>query len=143
MTSNLGSEYAFESDKEVRKNHYLAEVERFFKPELINRIDEIVVFNSLDNNSLSLIADKFLNELRSRLESKDIELEVSDKARNRILTYGVDPIYGARPMKRHIQKEIETEVAKKILENPNIEGRTIYIDADEDGYILSIKELLA
>ena len=143
MTSNLGSEYAFESDKEVRKNHYLEEVERFFKPELINRIDEIVVFNSLDNNSLSLIADKFLNELRSRLESKDIELEVSDKARNRILTYGVDPIYGARPMKRHIQKEIETEVAKKILENPNIEGRTIYIDADEDGYILSIKELLA
>ena len=143
MTSNLGSEYAFESDKEVRKNHYLEEVERFFKPELINRIDEIVVFNSLDNNSLSLIADKFLNELRSRLESKDIELEVSDKARNRILTYGVDPIYGARPMKRHIQKEIETEVAKKILENPNIEGRTIYIDANEDGYILSIKELLA
>ena len=143
MTSNLGSEYAFESDKEVRKNHYLDEVERFFKPELINRIDEIVVFNSLDNNSLSLIADKFLNELRSRLESKDIELEVSDKARNRILTYGVDPIYGARPMKRHIQKEIETEVAKKILENPNIEGRTIYIDANDDGYILSIKELLA
>ena len=143
MTSNLGSEYAFESDQVARKNHYLEAVEKFFKPELINRIDEIVVFNSLDNASLSLIADKFINELRKRLEDKDIELEISDKAKKRILTYGVDPIYGARPMKRHIQKEIEKEVAKKILENPDIEGRTIYIDADEDGYILSLKDVQA
>ncbi len=143
MTSNLGSEYAFESDLNMRKNHYLDEVERFFKPEFINRIDEIVVFNALDKNSLALIADKFLNELRVRLEDKDIELEVSEKARNRILTYGVDPIYGARPMRRHIQKEIETEVAKIILENPDIAGRTIMVDADEDGYKLSLKDMMA
>lgn len=143
MTSNLGSEYAFEADQNMRKNHYLEEVERFFKPEFINRIDEIIVFNSLDNKALALIANKFINELRDRLVNKDIELEISDKAMNRILTYGTDPIYGARPMKRHIQKEIETEVAKLILENPEIEGRTIIIDADEDGYKLSLKALAA
>ena len=139
MTSNLGSNYAFEEDALVRKGHYMQEVNHFFKPELINRIDEIIVFNALDDSVLLQIADKFLNQLKERLKDKDISLEVSQKAKERIITFGMDPIFGARPMKRHIQKEVETEIAKLILENPDIQGRTIYLDADNDGYIANIK----
>ncbi len=143
MTSNLGSQFAFETDPVVRRSHYEDEVHKFFKPELINRIDEIIVFNALDDASLKLIADKFLNELRKRLESRDIRLEVTDRAKDRILECGVDPVFGARPMKRHIQKEIETEVAKLILENIDINGKTIVVDADDHRYNVSVKTLMS
>ena len=143
MTSNLGSEFAFEEDQEARKEHYLNEVGKFFKPELVNRIDEIVVFNALDEEVLIKIADKFLDELRERLEDKDIVLEVTDSAKKRIISEGVDPVFGARPMKRHIQKEIETLIAKTILEDPTIEGSTIILDSDGSGYTISKKKAMA
>ena len=143
MTSNLGAEYAFEVDQVARHAHYLEEVQRFFKPEFINRIDEIIVFNSLDNNIMKLIADKFLNQLRARLAQKDIELVITDAAKARIVELGADEEFGARPMKRHIQREIETLVAKTILEEPDIEGRTIEVDADEDGYVVRVQKPLA
>jgi ATP-dependent Clp protease ATP-binding subunit ClpB len=143
MTSNLGSQFAFEPDKDVRDDHYQAEVRKFFKPEFVNRIDEIIVFNALNNDTLKLIADKFLNQLRNRLAAKDIALTVTDKAKARIIAYGVDPAFGARPMKRHIQREVETLIAKTILEDPSIEGRTIILDADEDGYSVSVGQSMA
>jgi len=98
--------------------------------------------NSLDDAVLEQIADKFLNQLRARLSEKDILLEVTPAARGRILEYGVDPLYGARPMKRHIQREIETAVARAILENPDVQGKTLIVDADEDTYIVKVKEKL-
>ncbi len=139
MTSNLGSEYAFEEDLNAREDHYMEVVKKYFKPEFVNRIDEIVVFNALNQNVLTQIANKFLQELRSRLEDKDILLEVTDNAMQRIIQNGVDPIYGARPMKRHIQKEVETEIARTILENDDLDGRTLILDADENGYHISLK----
>ena len=142
MTSNLGSQYAFESDDELRTQHYEAEVHKFFKPELINRIDEIIVFNALKDDVLVRIADKFLAQLGKRLEDKDIRMEVTRAAKDRIIEYGVDPVYGARPMKRHIQREIETAVAKCILENPDIAGKTLTVDADDDGYHVAVKQMM-
>ena len=142
MTSNLGSQFAFESDDELRTQHYEAEVHKFFKPELINRIDEIIVFNALGDDVLVRIADKFLAQLGQRLEEKDIRLEVSRSAKDRIIEYGVDPVYGARPMKRHIQREIETAVAKCILENPDIAGKTLTVDADDEGYHVAVKQMM-
>lgn len=139
MTSNLGSQYAFETDARAREQHYLDEVHKFFKPELINRIDEIIVFNALDESVLVKIAEKFLRQLEERLETKDIALEVTEKAKRRMIDCGVDPLYGARPMKRHIQREVETEVAKVILENPDIAGHTVLVDADDEHYIVSVK----
>ena len=142
MTSNLGSQYAFEADDDRRRDLYEQEVHKFFKPELINRIDEIIVFNSLKEDVLVQIAEKFLRLLEERLESKDIRMEVTPAAKKRIIACGVDPVYGARPMKRHIQREIETAVAKCILENPDIAGKTIIVDADDDAYDVFVQELM-
>ena len=139
MTSNLGSQYAFDDDPEHREEHYMSEVHKFFKPEFINRIDEIIVFNALGNDVLAQIAEKFLAQLRNRLKDRDINLTVSDSAMKRIIACGVDPLYGARPMKRHIQREIETAVAKAILENPDINGKTIHVDANDEKYIVTVK----
>ena len=140
MTSNLGSQYAFEEDDEARTAHYQSEVHKFFKPELINRIDEIIVFHALGVEVQKKIALKFLNLLKSRLAEKDIRMTVTDAAMERIIELGVDPQFGARPMRRHIQREIETEVAKRILENPNIAGKEIIVDADEEKYIVKVKD---
>lgn len=139
MTSNLGSQFAFEEDAKKRAQDYEQEVHKFFKPELINRIDEIIVFNALGVEVQKKIADKFLNLLKERLAEKDITLEVTDKAKDRIIECGVDPQYGARPMRRHIQREIETEVAKVILATPDIAGHTIIVDADDQSYQITTK----
>ncbi len=139
MTSNLGSEYAFDTDQEARKQHYKEAVEGFFKPEFVNRIDEVIVFNALTGNVMRRIADKFLGILAERLGEKDIHLEVTDKAKDRIIELGTDPAFGARPMRRHIQRFIETEVAKKVLADPNIGGHTIVVDADDNGYLFRVK----
>lgn len=139
MTSNLGSEYAFEKDEETRRKHYEDAVHAFFKPEFINRIDEIIVFNALGVEVQKKIADKFLGLLADRLKEKDITLEVTEKAKERIIKLGVDPQFGARPMRRHIQRAIETEIAKVILSTDNIANKTIVVDANDDQYLFSVQ----
>ena len=139
MTSNLGSEYAFEKDEETRRKHYEDAVHAFFKPEFVNRIDEIIVFNALGVEVQKKIADKFLGLLADRLKEKDITLEVTEKAKERIIKLGVDPQFGARPMRRHIQRAIETEIAKVILSTDNIANKTIIVDANDDRYLFSVQ----
>ena len=139
MTSNLGSEYAFEKDEETRRKHYEDAVHAFFKPEFVNRIDEIIVFNALGVVVQKKIADKFLGLLADRLKEKDITLEVTEKAKERIIKLGVDPQFGARPMRRHIQRAIETEIAKVILSTDNISNKTIVVDANDDRYLFSVQ----
>lgn len=139
MTSNLGSEYAFEKDEETRRKHYEDAVHAFFKPEFVNRIDEIIVFNALGAEVQKKIADKFLGLLADRLKEKDITLEVTEKAKERIIKLGVDPQFGARPMRRHIQRAIETEIAKVILSTDNIANKTIVVDANDDQYLFSVQ----
>ena len=139
MTSNLGSEYAFEKGEETRRKHYEDAVHAFFKPEFVNRIDEIIVFNALGVEVQKKIADKFLGLLADRLKEKDITLEVTEKAKERIIKLGVDPQFGARPMRRHIQRAIETEIAKVILSTDNIANKTIVVDANDDRYLFSVQ----
>ena len=139
MTSNLGSEYAFEKDEETRRKHYEDAVHAFFKPEFVNRIDEIIVFNALGVEVQKKIADKFLGLLADRLKEKDITLEVTEKAKERIIKLGVDPQFGARPMRRHIQRAIETEIAKVILSTDNIANKPIVVDANDDRYLFSVQ----
>lgn len=139
MTSNLGSEYAFEKDEETRRKHYEDAVHAFFKPEFVNRIDEIIVFNALGVEVQKKIADKFLGLLADRLKEKDITLEVTEKAKERIIKLGVDPQFGARPMRRHIQRAIETEIAKVILSTDNIANKIIVVDANDDQYLFSVQ----
>lgn len=136
MTSNLGSQFAFENqDKEAQ---YLTEVKKYFKPEFINRIDEIIVFNALNDEMLSKIAYKFMNELITRLANRDIRLQVSDVVYAMIAKQGVDPVYGARPMKRYIQRHIETLIAHKIIEGNTGKDDQLYLDVCNGDYIVTI-----
>ena len=139
MTSNLGSHYAFEENLEQREKHYLEEVSRTFKPEFINRIDEIIVFNTLNNAVLAKIADKFIRELAERLAKRRLLLEVTQSAKQRILDEGVDSVYGARPMKRHIQRTIETKIARIIIEQNPTDDSVLIVDADEHDYNVKVK----
>ncbi len=141
MTSNLGSQYAFDIDEKIRENNYIGEVERFFKPEFVNRIDEIIIFNTLSKEVLVQIADKFLNQLKDRLASRDINIEFTQECKNQIVHAGFDPVFGARPMKRHIQRTIETKVAKKLVEEANIEGKTLIVDYKDNDYTVEVQKL--
>ena len=137
LTSNLGSQYAFEKDN---YDKYMDEVKRHFKPEFINRIDEIIVFNSLDDESFIKIAHKFIDQLVHRLSLRDIKLNVSDNVYRQIAKMGVDPVYGARPMKRYIQRQIETRIAKAIIASKVDKDQTIDLDYIDDDYRITIHE---
>ena len=137
MTSNLGSQYAFE--QEGREEKYMTEVKRYFKPEFINRIDEIIVFNALDEDMQAKIAHKFMNELTQRLQRKDIRLQVSDEVYRLIATQGVDPVFGARPMKRYIQRSIETLIARKIIEGGAGKDDLIKLEVKDGDYQVTIE----
>ena len=134
MTSNLGSEYAFEKDQKKKEEEYDKIIKSYFKPEFVNRIDEIIIFNPLDQNVIGKIADKFLNNLKTRLSQNDMELEVSDQARAKIIENGFDPMYGARPMKRHIQRTVESLLAKMIIANPD--AKKFEVDVENEQYII-------
>ena len=140
MTSNLGAQFAFETDDKIRKQAYQSEVKKYFKPEFVNRIDEIIVFNALHEDVLKKIADKFLHELSIRLASKDISLSVSDKVKDKIIECGVDPVFGARPMKRYIQRTIETLIARKIIEAEFAGPCTFVLDVENDEYTIAVSD---
>jgi ATP-dependent Clp protease ATP-binding subunit ClpB len=119
MTSNLGSQMiqAMQGDDyQVIKLAVLGEVKIQFRPEFINRIDEIVVFHALDEKNIKSIARIQLSYLEKRLAQMEMKIEVSDAALSEIAAAGFDPIYGARPLKRAIQSQLENPLAKQILE---------------------------
>ena len=131
MTSNLGSSDVRElgdnaSDEEVRAV-VMAAVGEHFRPEFINRIDELVVFHSLKKAQIRGIADIQLNRLRARLSDKDMSLSVDDSAFDQLIEAGFDPLYGARPLKRAIQQQVENSLAQKILAGEFVPGDTILI----------------
>jgi ATP-dependent Clp protease ATP-binding subunit ClpB len=140
MTSNIGShrilEYrgAFAGEEYRRmKDMVLAELRQAFRPEFLNRLDEIIVFHALSEEHLKQIVEIQLAGLRARLEERHIQLELTDAARTRLVRTGYDPNYGARPLKRAIQREIETPFAKRILAGEIRGGQTVRIDADPAG----------
>ena len=138
MTSNLGSQYAFDEDREAG---YMKELKQYFKPEFINRIDEIVIFNALNDDMMAKIAHKFMNELAIRLAKKDITLQVSDAVYDQIAKQGVDAVYGARPMKRYIQRNIETLIAKKMIESAVGKDDIVKVDVIEGQYQVTIESM--
>ncbi|WP_035375029.1 ATP-dependent chaperone ClpB [Pseudoduganella violaceinigra] len=133
MTSNLGSQKIQsldEADPAVVKLAVMAEVRGHFRPEFINRIDEIVVFHGLDDKHIGSIARIQLQILEQRLKRMDMGMEVSDAALQKIAEAGYDPVYGARPLKRAVQQQIENPLSKLILEGRFGPKDTIRIDAD-------------
>jgi ATP-dependent Clp protease ATP-binding subunit ClpB len=137
MTSNIGShrilEYrgAFEGEAYERmKQAVLVEMRRHFRPEFLNRVDEIIVFHALSEEHLKQIVEIQLGYLRKRLTERHIQLELTDAARQYLVRIGYDPTYGARPLKRAIQKEVETPLARLILSGEVRDGQTVIVDYD-------------
>ncbi|MDY4788710.1 MAG: AAA family ATPase [Bacilli bacterium] len=116
MTSNLGSEYLQRDDFITAKEEVMDLLKTQFKPEFLNRVDDIICFNPLNEEVIIKIIDKFINELGERLKSKDITLTVTENAKKQIMNIGYDKLYGARPIKRCIQNYIETPLARLIIE---------------------------
>jgi len=131
MTSNLGSQMIQSmagSDYQVVKLAVMGEVKTQFRPEFVNRIDEVVVFHALGEEHIRSIARIQLNVLKSRLARMDYGFEISDAAVAELAKVGFDPVYGARPLKRAIQSEVENPLAKSILEGRFAPKDTIYVD---------------
>lgn len=136
MTSNLGShkiqEMAGDSYEEI-KAAVMNAVNQHFRPEFVNRIDEIVVFHPLGQEQMAGIADIQLSRLRKRLQERDMDIVLSDEAMTKLIAVGYDPVYGARPLKRAIQQEIENPLSVKLLSGEFVAGDTIKVDVDEQG----------
>jgi ATP-dependent Clp protease ATP-binding subunit ClpB len=138
MTTNLGHQEILDNKKE----RALVELKKYLKPEFINRIDEIVIFNSLDEKVINEIILKLLNELSDRLKAEDIYVQFEDSLLTKIRQEGYDPTYGARPIKRYIQKQIENSLANEILAN-NIKKNKpykVYLDKNHRVAVMEVKK---
>ena len=132
MTSNIGSQYLLEGNNEENRKLVKEELKVHFKPEFLNRIDEIVMFNSLDSSVVRKIIDKFIGQLVHRLQDKKITISLTDQAYQMIQEEGFDPIYGARPLKRFIQSQIETKLAKEIIKGTVHQGQHVEVDYQDE-----------
>ena len=145
MTSNMGSSYLLNGISQEGiiaaqvKDQVMEEVRSRFKPEFLNRLDEIIMFHPLKKESIGKIIHLLIQELNERLESQGIRVELSPKAIHYVVENGYDPSYGARPLKRFLQKHVETLSAKLILQDRVQEGNTIYIELENGELTAKIK----
>jgi len=144
LTSNVGAESAKRSksigfnntdedvDYEKMKELIMDEAKKAFRPEFLNRLDDVIVFHSLDKQALMKILDLEIIKVVERLEKKDINLVLDDKARDFLVKKGHDPEYGARPMRRAVERFMEDPLAEEILRDKLTEGQPIQVSSDED-----------
>jgi ATP-dependent Clp protease ATP-binding subunit ClpB len=144
MTSNIGSdrilEFTGKTDSaayEAMKEAVLTEMRRHFRPEFLNRIDEIVVFHALTEEQLTKILDIQLQRLRQRLEERHITLELTPASAQHLAREGYDPVYGARPLKRAIQKELETPIGRRLLSGEIRDGDKVIVEWKDGEFIFS------
>ena len=142
MTSNLGSQEIMNrqgEDPVEIKEAVMEQVKKHFRPEFINRIDEIVVFNALDEKAIREIARIQIRKLAKRMEAQNIGLEVSDAALDEIGKVGFDPLFGARPLRRAVQEYLENKIAINLLKGQYAPGDTVDVDYQDGKFIFSKK----
>ncbi|TYS84321.1 ATP-dependent protease ATP-binding subunit ClpC [Rossellomorea aquimaris] len=152
MTSNVGAQ-SLKSNKYVgfniqdgkqdykdMKGKVMEELKRAFRPEFLNRIDEIIVFHSLEKDHLKEIVTLMSNQLTTRLKEQDIHLELSAAAKEKIADEGFDPEYGARPLRRAIQKHVEDKLSEELLRGKVLTGQNILIDVEDSEFVVKVKE---
>ncbi len=141
MTSNIGSNYLLENkesggiEKGIR-DRVMSELKSKFKPEFLNRLDDIILFKPLETKEIEGIVDIFLADIQNRLKDKNISMKVTTAAKELMATEGYDPIYGARPLKRYIENVLETSIAKKIIKGDINDGSIIGVDAKDDQIVI-------
>ena len=142
MTSNIGSEIILEDPQlsDTTKEAVLDEMKHRFKPEFLNRIDDIIIFKSLGKDSVKNIIKLILEDINHKLKEQFIKVEFTDNALDFIVNEAYDPAYGARPLKRFVQKDIETNLSKMILSNEIPENSTILIDSDGEKLTYTVKK---
>ena len=152
MTSNIGSHYFADYLKAMKegrkpsmdldkiKELVMEELRRHFRPELLNRIDEIIVFDPLSHEQMLAIVDIFVRKLRRLLRAQRIEIEFTDKAKEWLAKKGFDPEYGARPLRRIFQRYVENKIAEEILHGNFAPGDTIVVDVDEENDTLVMRK---
>lgn len=144
MTSNIGSQYLLENQGEEvtgeAKNLVMASLRNKFKPEFLNRVDDIIMFKPLSEEGIKKIIDIFLDEVRARLVDKNIKLEVTEEAKSVLAKEGYDPIYGARPLKRYIQNTLENNLARRIIKGDVYYGSTVVVDGQNNELTLYTRE---
>ena len=142
MTSNIGSEIILEDPQlsDTTKEAVLDEMKHRFKPEFLNRIDDIIIFKSLGKDSVKNIIKLILEDINRKLKEQFIKVEFTDNALDFIVNEAYDPAYGARPLKRFVQKDIETNLSKMILSNEIPENSTILIDSDGEKLTYTVKK---
>ncbi|MFC4353621.1 ATP-dependent Clp protease ATP-binding subunit [Chryseomicrobium palamuruense] len=139
LTSNIGSSYLLEGTGDITEEQtdaVMHALRQHFKPELLNRMDEIVLFHALGNAHFAMIADKYMKELAAKLAGQEIQLEVSPDVVNWVVEKGVDPAFGARPLKRFIQRTIETKVAKRLIAGDITPGLKLHIHLQEGDIVI-------
>lgn len=136
MTSNLGSEHILDGNTSEVMN----DVKKYFRPEFINRIDEIIVFNPLTKDNIKCILDKLIHEMEDRLKDNNIHIKLTDDARNYLIENGYDITYGARPLKRLLSRTVETTIAKVLINGELKFGSTLVVDYKDDKFDVTIKD---
>ena len=145
MTSNIGSSYLLDGIDEngnIRpeaEQLVMNDLRNHFRPEFLNRLDETILFKPLTRENITAIISLLLEELNQRLNEQELHLALTERAKAFLAEHGFDPVYGARPLKRYMQKHVETLAAKMILGGSVSAGDTILIDADENGLTASIQ----
>ena len=131
------------SGYERMKEKVMAEVRKTFRPEFINRIDDIIVFHELNEEQLAKVVDLLIKDLQKRLEDRKLTVKISDAARSWIVKAGYDPAFGARPMRRAIEQYVESPLANLLLKGEFKEGDTILVDSGIEGLIFGTPERVA
>lgn len=145
MTSNIGAQYLLEGIDEKgeiapdAENAVLNELRAHFRPEFLNRLDEIIMFKPLTKDNISKIVDLILADINRRLRERDITIELTEAAKSFVTENGYEPMYGARPLKRYVQKHVETLAAKVILGGDISQGDIIIIDCADNKLIAGKK----
>ena len=138
MTSNIGSHYLLQSEnhggtiEEPVKEQVMSELRSHFRPEFLNRVDDIILFKPLSKSDIEKIVNKMIFQLQERIEDQHLMLMITDEAKEFIADQGYDPVYGARPLKRFIQKQIETKLAREIIAGKVSDQQQIVFDYDGD-----------
>lgn len=139
MTSNIGSQYLLDNPESKETDDLvMAALRNKFKPEFLNRVDDIIKFNPLSEEGIKKIIEIFLEEVKERLSDKQITIEVTDAAETLLAREGYDPVYGARPLKRYIQNTLENKLARLIIKGEAKEGSKVIVDIENDEIVLRV-----
>ena len=146
MTSNIGSPYlldGIDENGEIKpeaQSQVMDDLRGHFRPEFLNRLDEIIMFDPLTKSNIGKIVDLMVGELDKRLADQELSLELTDTAKDQVIENGYDPVYGARPLKRYLQKYVETLAARKILSGDVHAGDTLVLDVQNGEFIVTVKD---